>query len=543
MFSRSHRVFWVLPVFTISRVVGLPCLRPSNVSTACSLRSARNLLLVLALLFPVQRAGAVDYIFQTLEMPEESSTSTEGHGISNDGSIIVSSLPSQHSFLRSPSGSYSAFAYPERTATIALGLNDNGTVVGDVWDENMQSYVGFIRAGSGDFSAFTYPTTGDFHGIQANDVNDEGTIVGGFSTSDSAGAFVRSPAGEFSSFQYLDDDSTIAYGINNQGQISGWSPSGSFLREPDGTFTAIAFTGATETQTFGINNLGQVVGYYVLPGFPSAVVHGYVRDSSGSFETVDFPGAVYTTIWDINDLGQLSGTYMSASNKKFAFLATPVPEPSAIVLLTLGGFVLLSRRFPARQWLAAALTLLSILAPLAATVSCLAGQPGDEGTPAGRAAQARGQHAADKPGGAEPKMPPRIESFEKVKSYLANVEGYTTLQSEQARKELIGKTFKVTLWVDDVSAVGDAIVVKGVFASTTDEYFLFRVTDPELKKKAAGMDRDVKVTITAILDYFAVKGNQTLTHYATSWWTEIHFKDVSEIEIGPKATNARSRKK
>jgi len=288
-------------------------------------------ILALAAALTSQSADAADYTFQLLQIPGYSDT--EAVGINNAGTVVLSGLPSQDSFLRDSSGAYTQIQYPGRSATVALGINNFGTVVGDTWNPATSSYIGFIRTSDGQFSNFIYPgAVGPTGGMQVNGINDSGVILGLYEvTATDAGSFIRSPTGEFPPFRYINDPRTYAYGINNLGQISGQSSFGSFLRNADGSYVSIGVPGATETQAFGLNDVGQITGLYAAGG-----VHGFVRGADGVFRTVDVPGAQTTQPWDINDLGQVVGI-ATFNGTQFGFIATPVPEPSTLALLAVGG--------------------------------------------------------------------------------------------------------------------------------------------------------------------------------------------------------------
>ena len=81
-------------------------------------------------------------------------------------------------------------------------------------------------------------------------------------------------------------------GINDPGQIVG----GNFILT-GGSQTALAVPGAIVTLANGINNSGQVSGYF----YDGTTAHGFLY-SGGNYNTLDFPGADRTemrgaTIW------------------------------------------------------------------------------------------------------------------------------------------------------------------------------------------------------------------------------------------------------
>jgi uncharacterized membrane protein len=297
---------------------------------------------IAVLLFAISRLAALagDYTFQLVAAPGY--THSRGYGINNSGAIVLGVGSAEASFHRDSSGTFTQILYSGHTPTVAFGINNLGVIVGDAYNPPTDSYIGFIRAADGTFSNFSYPGAfGPDKGMQANDINDSGTVVGGYVVNSSdSGAFIRLSDGQFKTFRFMDNPDTSAYGINNAGEITGQifdgiagqvSHQSSFLRYADGTFVSIAVPGASETQAFGINDSGQVVGLYFDNG-----AHGFVRDGNGTFSSFDVPGAESTQPCSINDSGQISG-FALVNGRNYAFIATPVPEPSTLALLAIGG--------------------------------------------------------------------------------------------------------------------------------------------------------------------------------------------------------------
>ena len=182
-----------------------------------------------------------------------------------------------------------------------------------------------------------------------------------------------------------------ATGINNLGQIVGWSGDSSsqttaWLRQSDGTVVSLGTLGRPQSWTTGINNSGQVVGYYydtnkvprpfiwsqvtgmldlgISNGYADAInnfgqvsgtlqdadgeTHGFVWSASGGITVLNGPSR-YTKAYDINDAGWVVGKSWDVSSVYHAMLWQPVPEPSSILALIggltgLGGLALRRRR-------------------------------------------------------------------------------------------------------------------------------------------------------------------------------------------------------
>src|SRR5437867_3862791 len=84
---------------------------------------------------------------------------------------------------------------------------------------------------------------------------------------------------------------------------------------PAPTFSTIDFPGASFTVAFGINNRGEIVGKYI---FADSTAHAFLLDKT-IFTTIDFPGA-FTQASGINDRGQIVGGYFFADGTGHGFL-------------------------------------------------------------------------------------------------------------------------------------------------------------------------------------------------------------------------------
>jgi hypothetical protein len=109
-----------------------------------------------------------------------------------------------------------------------------------------------------------------------------------------------------------------AVGINDRSQVVGvyatdlaTGTTRGFLLD-NGRYTTFAAPGVLVTFPYGINNRGQIAGF-TLTGYdePFQGARGFLlaRGVRGPFTPVDFPGAPRTLVGGLNDRGQLVGTY------------------------------------------------------------------------------------------------------------------------------------------------------------------------------------------------------------------------------------------
>jgi uncharacterized membrane protein len=149
----------------------------------------------------------------------------------------------------------------------------------------------------------------------------------------------------------------VARGINASGQVVGYYIDihshnyFGFLRSADGlTYTTLNDPNGyfNTTSAWGINDAGQVVGWSVKRDGSGDL--GFVRSADGStYTTIQFPAAISTQALAISASGQIVGTYLDAFGKGHDFIATSVPEPSALALaliatVSLANFVWIRRK-------------------------------------------------------------------------------------------------------------------------------------------------------------------------------------------------------
>jgi uncharacterized protein (TIGR03437 family) len=191
----------------------------------------------------------------------------------------------------------------------ATGINNVGQIVGSYPDSATGTH-GFVRSADGQsITVFDQPyaRSGPYKGTYANSINDKGEVVG---QNYSSIGFLRSADGAaYSPIQVPGASHTNPTAINNNGQIVGTYSTGGvphgFLRDTDGTYTTFDVPGSVGgTRPTGINNHGVIVGSFATA---SALAHGFVRSADGTFATFDAPGGYRTYISGINDSGVVAG--------------------------------------------------------------------------------------------------------------------------------------------------------------------------------------------------------------------------------------------
>lgn len=306
-------------------------------------------------------AGAATYNFQTLDNQTDP-TFNQLLGINNSGTIAgyygvgAGTHPNKGYTLAPPYGqaNYTNENFPASAQTQVIGINNSTspTTVG-FWLDNAGNSFGFVKQGSTVTSVSDPNTPGagplfnQLLGVSDNNVavgvyTDVNGFLQAYSYNIAGAKFtaINLPA----SFNAIE---TTASGINNAGVISGFYVDSNdvthgFL-DIGGTFKTLDDpSGAgVNTSFFGLNDNGEVVGSYVDgSGATDGLTYNYltntwatVNDPAGS--AIPAFGVSGTTINGVNDLGQLVGFYSDGTNVD-GFLATPVPEPSALGLLAAG---------------------------------------------------------------------------------------------------------------------------------------------------------------------------------------------------------------
>jgi probable HAF family extracellular repeat protein len=262
-----------------------------------------------------------NYSYTLLDVP--GSVNTLPHGINDAGEVVgLYGDPNSdrgHGFLYS-GGTYTTLVPPGSYFSDASGINDAGQIVG-LYNVSQTGFSKGFLLTSGTYSDIVPP--GASFNIQATGINNAGQIVGYYGQTGSPHAFLFDN-GSYTSLDQPGSTDTDVLAINNAGQILGESSRGQFLLT-GGTYTPLNLLGGAT----GFNDVGQIVGLY------QDGVHGFLL-SDGVYTLLAVPGAEATRPVGINNSGQIVGNYIGADGHIHGFLATPVPEPSTLLLLAMG---------------------------------------------------------------------------------------------------------------------------------------------------------------------------------------------------------------
>lgn len=264
--------------------------------------------------------------------------------INNAGQIVVRS--SNHTFVLS-GGGYTDIGSLGGSLTDGYAINDPGQIVG---------ISALDRPAGGVAHAFLYSggMMQDLGNLDPTAINGNGEVVGGATLGGqpTSQAFAYA-AGSVQDLGTLGGDTSIAFGVNNRGEIVGVStlastppmgitPRHAFLYA-NGAMTDLA-PSLTNSEASAINDAGIIIGFADFNGSSRAALYqtGAVWDLN---TLLDQPSALTIVSANaINSMGEIVGNAITPSGDVHAVLLTPIPEPSAIALIALCGSVPLWRR-------------------------------------------------------------------------------------------------------------------------------------------------------------------------------------------------------
>jgi len=283
------------------------------------------------------RADSPTFTFQTIDPPTSGRNSILplAHGINDSGQIVIAGFMGRYvsSYLYS-SGTYTSIDVPGATGTEVGGINNDGTIVG-TQGNSAPGFQGFVLSG-GTYSTLDFKPPGQ-NSTLIEGISNSGSIVGIYADVPRDWTFFIYRDGSFlriTTPSFFTPSGSDPFGINSAGTIVGvyaTSIAHGFAISSDGRLQTIDPPGSQGTIAYGINDAGEIVGSFIGPDLRD---HGFV-DDNGTFQTVDVPGSTGTIICGINNKGQIVGGYYDAAGSH-AFVGSPIPEPQSVALLAAG---------------------------------------------------------------------------------------------------------------------------------------------------------------------------------------------------------------
>jgi len=267
-------------------------------------------------------------------------------------SFAAGGASEDHAFVWSPgSGFVSLGLLPGATFgdSLAWGINNLGQVVGTSGLGAVPGSHAFLwspSTGMMDLGAPQDPFNVNFS--LARDINDAGQVVGlGFTDNPQYSALLWTAPGRFINLGVLPGFTTAsdALAINQLGHVVGMSGTGitptditrAFIWTPNTGMINLGTlpNGSLRSVAYDINDFDVVVGDSTSVAFAWTKQEGMV-DLNTRIVGNSGLRLKLTSATAINDFGQIAGTGVTAAGNPHAFLLTPVPEPSPVVLATTG---------------------------------------------------------------------------------------------------------------------------------------------------------------------------------------------------------------
>jgi hypothetical protein len=202
---------------------------------------------------------------------------------------------------------------PTTTSSIAFGINDKSAIVGQYTDSNTGTTPGFLYS-NGSFTTLNpVSPVGGVLVVNAQGVNNNGLVTGFYSTANTP----------------VIDNNTPQHGFFYN------SVTKQYTLAPDPNQSNFFLV-----QLLGVNDNDIAAGYWQdTAGDQHGLLYNFLTQT---YTFLDDPnqgvngGISITQITGINDANQLSGFYVGTDGVQHGFVASPVPEPTSLLLLMAG---------------------------------------------------------------------------------------------------------------------------------------------------------------------------------------------------------------
>jgi uncharacterized membrane protein len=290
----------------------------------------RALLAVVALVAAAgcNRQAEPAYTFTELSFP--GSTATVASGINDAGHIVGAYWKEARAYgFVYWDGAYTTIQYPNALQTQLQDITREGDIVGSYGasdGETGMSINGFVLTRSGEFKDLRHAS---FRYGMAMGIADDGTVVGCYHNEDGIPSMraMTIPAHAFTeagvtldAVDILDRRASMHNGTAPDGRkIAGMiSDIGRGYVLEGGVLTHIDVPEARRTEAWDVNASGVVVGVWIDG---ASVRHGFLLEN-GRFTTIDVPDAAGTSTFGINARGDIVGGFRTADEQRRGFLAT-----------------------------------------------------------------------------------------------------------------------------------------------------------------------------------------------------------------------------
>jgi len=291
-----------------------------------------------------------------LAVPAGTVDNVMGHAINNRGEVLGNI--GNNVLIWAPDGSSRTIAPPAGQSWVGpRDFNDAGTLVSETWQEGVASSTVRRRADG----TLDVTQSGFRPGFLSDVMNASGAVAGLTWTdiprpvvwdADGTLRILSTPRGGGEAMA-INDAGLVAGTYGFEGNSS--EVIASAVWRPNGEFVAIPLVPGVDVDSqrpYGVNNLGQVVGYTNLTNHDNDAYYWSEADGVHDLQALlDASGADWNLQWavDINEAGQILAVGAIRGRTGFqGVLLTPVPEPTmgAGVMLLCGAVI--SRRFRGR---------------------------------------------------------------------------------------------------------------------------------------------------------------------------------------------------
>jgi uncharacterized membrane protein len=262
--------------------------------------------------------------------------------------------------------------YPGASATRAMGINVQGTIVGS-FDDDVATHGFLLRGGRFTTidvpgSSYTQPKSinareeivgyyfdadlnlrgfywhnGQFRLIdipfsietRAEGINDSGVISGEYNDVEENEHGFLMREGKFETFDVPNAETTDIWTIANDGWFAGdYSDATTvyaYLRNKHGDYLTLAYPGALVDSARAMNDRHEIVGRWDDDSVPpiqfpcTTQCHGFLW-AEGAFQSIDVPGASSTVALGINNRRQIVGKFVDSAGNDHGYVTKPVPR-------------------------------------------------------------------------------------------------------------------------------------------------------------------------------------------------------------------------